>query len=85
MSKEYTTLAEQLKKNNYATGWFGNCHLGDVEGEWAQDREVILGSVSLYGQQKITVTGQVTDEGNTPLPGAKIIIEGTNIGAVTKT
>jgi arylsulfatase A len=38
LSTEFATLAEQLKKNNYATGWFGKWHLGDVEGEWPQDR-----------------------------------------------
>lgn len=38
LSTEFAILAEQLKKNNYATGWFGKWHIGDVEGEWPQDR-----------------------------------------------
>lgn len=36
-----------------------------------------------YGQQEITVTGQVTDENNDPLPGATIAIEGTDQGTST--
>jgi arylsulfatase A-like enzyme len=30
LDPKYATLAEQLKKGGYATGWFGKWHLGDV-------------------------------------------------------
>ena len=35
-----------------------------------------------YAQQVITVTGQVTDENNEPLPGTTVAIEGTDQGTI---
>ena len=42
---------------------------------------LILASVSLSAQ--IKVTGKVTDEGNSPLPGANIIVKGTSQGVIS--
>ena len=38
LGTQYATLAEQLKKNGYATAWFGKWHCGDVEGERPHQR-----------------------------------------------
>jgi TonB-dependent starch-binding outer membrane protein SusC len=39
--------------------------------------------VSVYGQQPLTITGQVTDEQGAGLPGLTIVIEGTTHGTST--
>lgn len=44
---------------------------------------LILGSVSAFAQQKITVTGVVTDENGEPATGVTVMIEGTTTGAFT--
>src|SRR5690554_6188760 len=38
---------------------------------------------TVYGQQQLTVTGQVTDENGDPLPGATVVVEGTDQGTTT--
>lgn len=39
-----------------------------------------LASASLFAQ-RITVTGRVTDESGSPLPGTTVVIKGTTVGA----
>jgi len=41
-----------------------------------------LASTSVFAQ-RITVSGTVTDEGGSPLPGATVVIKGTTVGAST--
>lgn len=36
-----------------------------------------------FAQTRITVTGTVTDEGGSPLPGVSVIIKGTSRGVST--
>ena len=43
---------------------------------------LLLSTVS-FAQNPITVTGIVTDENGEPLPGASVVIENTNTGALT--
>ena len=52
---------------------------------------LILGNQRLFAYenpeltdfQQITVTGVVNDENGNPMPGVNVVIEGTNIGAIT--
>src|SRR5690625_2821658 len=44
---------------------------------------VLLFTGTIYAQQDITVTGQVTDESGDPLPGTTVVIEGTETGTTT--
>jgi TonB-linked SusC/RagA family outer membrane protein len=44
---------------------------------------LLLFSVSAIFAQTITITGVVTDETNTPLPGVSVYLEGTTHGSVT--
>lgn len=43
---------------------------------------LFLASTAVYAQ-RITITGTVTDEKGSPLPGATVQVKGTNLGAVT--
>lgn len=45
---------------------------------------LLVFSTVIYGQsEKIKISGKVLDENNQPLPGASVLIKGTNNGAVT--
>ena len=44
----------------------------------------LLASTSIFAQ-KTTITGTVTDEGGTPLPGTTVLVKGTAVGATTDT
>ncbi|MGV3639287.1 MAG: carboxypeptidase-like regulatory domain-containing protein, partial [Adhaeribacter sp.] len=45
---------------------------------------IVLGAGSIYAQTaNKTITGTVTDEAGTPLPGVSISVKGTSMGAVT--
>ncbi len=44
---------------------------------------VMIASVSLMAQSRHTVTGIVTDENSVPFQGVAVMVEGTNIGAIT--
>ena len=43
----------------------------------------MIASVSLMAQSRHTVTGIVTDENSVPFQGVAVMVEGTNIGAIT--
>lgn len=52
------------------------------------DRQILIAKseanqMNSSGQQKITVSGKVTDSSGTPLPGVAVILKGTNVGIVT--
>ena len=43
---------------------------------------LFLASTSVFAQ-RITITGTVTDENGSPLPGSTVIVKGTTVGATT--
>jgi TonB-linked SusC/RagA family outer membrane protein len=49
------------------------------------DRTIVLSTVGeiINSAQQMTVSGQVTDESNLPLPGVTVVVKGTTQGAVT--
>jgi ferric enterobactin receptor len=45
---------------------------------------ILCMSFSLFGQEKLSITGRVTENGSgSPLPGASVIIKGTTSGCIT--
>lgn len=44
---------------------------------------IIIVTGSAYAQQEVTITGQVTDANNEPLPGVNVLVKGTNLGTST--
>ena len=69
-----SVLSQTLKDQNVDFAVYGNHIIIAPKGT--------LGT-STVSQQGITITGNVTDENNAPLPGVNIVVRGTSIGVVT--
>ena len=44
---------------------------------------MFLGFSTVYAQQKIKISGNVTDTSGGPLPGVTVVIKGSQIGSIT--
>ena len=49
------------------------------------DRQIVLSKEDISSQQGKKVTGKVTDQTGTSLPGASVVVKGTTIGVITDT
>ena len=48
-----------------------------------EDRTIILTPLTTQTVNSVTLTGQVTDQSNTPLPGVTVLVKGTKLGTST--
>ncbi len=81
-----STSINVVKKplNEVLSNLFGNTDVRfTVEGSYIVLSPAKREEAKMVGQVSVKVTGVITDTNNEPIPGAIVMVKGTNIGAVT--